>query len=140
MKKKNQSVLRNFMISFKCVSCIMMPNVFLTVSLVKGFGKPCTETILTDYLSLLILWKVLPCSNSKIISLGKWLETCNSEFSHQLGAGNGRTEEGGREKYWNTLWKMVITDKFSTLLHDGELRQSTPHEPRSFLEAKGKPT
>lgn len=50
VKKKNQSVLRNFMIPFKCVYCVMIQNVFLTVSLVKRFGKPCIEAILTDYL------------------------------------------------------------------------------------------
>lgn len=95
VKKKNQSVLRNFMIPFKCVYCVMIQNVFLTVSLVKRFGKPCIEAILTDYLSSLILWKVWLGSNSKIISLGKHLESCSFEFCYQLGAGSGGHRGGG---------------------------------------------
>ena len=76
----------------------MMQNAFLTVSLVKWHEKPCIEAILIDYLSCLILQKVFLGSNSKIISFGKHLESCNSEFSHRLGAGSGGTGVGGGER------------------------------------------
>ena len=57
------------MISVKC----MMESVFLTVSLVQRFEKPCAEAILIDCLPCLILWKVLLGSNCKMISLGNTL-------------------------------------------------------------------
>lgn len=57
------------MISVKC----MMESVFLTMSLVQRFEKPCAEAILTDCLPCLILWKVLLGSNCKMISLGNTL-------------------------------------------------------------------
>lgn len=77
------------MVSFKYVYSLMMQNVFLTVNLVKRFENPCIESILADDLLSLILQKVLLGSDSKIIFLGKHLESCNSEFSHQLGLGLG---------------------------------------------------
>ena len=59
-----------------------MQNVFLTLNLVKSFENCCMKVILTDYLLCLILQKVLPGHNSKIISLDKHFKSCSSEFSH----------------------------------------------------------
>lgn len=73
------------MVSFKYVYSVMMQNVFLIVNLVQRFENPRIESILIDCLLPLILQKILLGSNSKIIFFGKHLESCNSEFSHQLG-------------------------------------------------------
>ena len=69
MQRKNQCLEKHVMISVKC----MMESLFLTVSLVQRFEKPCAEAILIYCLPCLILWKVLLGSNCKMISLGSTL-------------------------------------------------------------------
>lgn len=87
--EKSECLEKCFMVCFKCVYWVMLQNIFLTVNLVKRLENPCIEAIFIDYPPSLILQKVLLGSNSKIISVGKHLESCNSESIISWGPGVG---------------------------------------------------
>lgn len=109
----------------------MMQNVFLTVSLVKRFGKPCIEAILTDYLSCLILWKVWLAVTLKLYPLASTLRAAVLSSVISWGLGVGGREEVGREKNIEIFlekWRSLISPSHCCLMVNQDKIQQVGQE------------